>query len=137
MVLTVENKLDLTLGMLKERIKMLEECLQKYTTQCTAQEKKIDSLETEKQLLEQENEGKQMKLTMLEELFCELNHYDRDGSGGGGGPAIYYTNTMEAAVSAIEISAIGSKVVAKLIARRLGLIGTSNGNNANNNGDEL
>jgi len=73
-VLTVENKLDLTLGMLKERIKMLEECLQKYTTQCTAQEKKIDSLE-------KENQAKQVKLTMLEELFSELNHYDR-GSGG-------------------------------------------------------
>jgi len=44
---------------------------------------------------------------------------------------------MESAVSAIEISAIGSKVVSKLIARRLDLIGSSNGNNANNNGDEL
>mmetsp|Transcript_44961 Transcript_44961/g.50971 ORF Transcript_44961/g.50971 Transcript_44961/m.50971 type:complete len:148 (+) Transcript_44961:493-936(+) len=45
-----------------------------YHTMCTAQEKKIDSLE-------KENQAKQVKLTMLEELFSELNHYDR-GSGG-------------------------------------------------------
>jgi hypothetical protein len=57
-------------------------------------------------------------------------------TGGPVGPAIYYTNAMESAVSAIEISAIGSKVVSKLIARRLGLIG-SNKDHRNNNGDEL
>lgn len=36
--------------------------------------------------------------------------------------ALYYTNAIEAAVSAIEISAVGSKSVSKLVARRLGLI---------------
>ncbi len=48
--------------------------------------------------------------------------------------AIYYTNAMESAVSAIEIAAIGSKSVAKLIARRLGLI---NPKRRNTNGEEL
>ncbi len=36
--------------------------------------------------------------------------------------AIYYTNAMESAVAAMEISAIGSKFVAKLVAKRLDLI---------------
>mmetsp|Transcript_15646 Transcript_15646/g.29508 ORF Transcript_15646/g.29508 Transcript_15646/m.29508 type:complete len:607 (+) Transcript_15646:79-1899(+) len=49
-----------------------------------------------------------------------------DGGHGAGafdeGSALYYTNAMESAVSAIEISAVGSKFVSKLIARRLGLI---------------
>ena len=44
-----------------------------------------------------------------------------DGHGDNGS-SIYYTNAMEAAVSAIEISAIGSKFVSKLVANRLGLI---------------
>lgn len=48
--------------------------------------------------------------------------------------AIYYTNAMESAVSAIEIAAIGSKSVAKLIARRLGLVHPRTGNP---NGEEL
>lgn len=48
--------------------------------------------------------------------------------------AIYYTNAMESAVSAIEIAAIGSKCVAKLIARRLGMIDPKK---VNTNGDEL
>jgi len=48
--------------------------------------------------------------------------------------AIYYTNAMESAVSAIEIAAIGSKSVAKLIARRLGLV---NPKKRNTNGEEL
>ena len=48
--------------------------------------------------------------------------------------AIYYTNAMESAVSAIEIAAIGSKSVAKLIARRLGMI---NPKKMNTNGEEL
>jgi hypothetical protein len=34
------------------------------------------------------------------------------------GSTVYYTNTMETAVSALEISAIGAKAVAKLIASR-------------------
>lgn len=38
------------------------------------------------------------------------------------GPALYYVNSMESAVSAIEISAIGAKAVSKLVARRLQLI---------------
>mmetsp|Transcript_17443 Transcript_17443/g.25432 ORF Transcript_17443/g.25432 Transcript_17443/m.25432 type:complete len:620 (-) Transcript_17443:533-2392(-) len=49
-----------------------------------------------------------------------------DGGHGEGaysdGSALYYTNAMEAAVSAMEISAIGSRLVSKLIARRLGLL---------------
>jgi len=48
------------------------------------------------------------------------------GSDGFGGEAdksaLFYTNTMESAVAAIEISAIGAKAVAKLVAERLGLI---------------
>jgi len=38
------------------------------------------------------------------------------------GPALYYANAIESSVAAIEISAIGAKSVAKLVARRLGLI---------------
>ena len=38
------------------------------------------------------------------------------------GPALYYVNAIESAVAAIEISAIGAKSVAKLVARRLDLI---------------
>jgi hypothetical protein len=38
------------------------------------------------------------------------------------GPALYYVNAIESAVAAIEISAIGAKATAKLVARRLGLI---------------
>jgi hypothetical protein len=49
-----------------------------------------------------------------------------DGGHGAGafdeGSALYYTNAMESAVSAIEISALGSRFVSKLIARRLGMI---------------
>ncbi len=50
-----------------------------------------------------------------------------DGGHGSGSfleksSALYYVNAMEAAVSAMEISAIGSKFVSKLIAKRLGLI---------------
>ena len=41
---------------------------------------------------------------------------------GGNGPALYYVNAIESAVAAIEISAIGAKSTAKLVARRLGLI---------------
>jgi prenylcysteine oxidase/farnesylcysteine lyase len=38
------------------------------------------------------------------------------------GPGLYYVNGMEAAVAAIEISAIGAKAVAKLVAQRLGFL---------------
>eukprot|EP00536_Pseudo-nitzschia_multiseries_P000429 jgi/Psemu1/300059/fgenesh1_kg.5_\ len=48
--------------------------------------------------------------------------------------AIYYTNAMESAVSAVEIAAIGSKSVAKLIARRVGLVDPKAGHTT---GDEL
>jgi len=53
-----------------------------------------------------------------------------DGGHGSGSlsddsASLYYVNSMEAAVSAIEISAIGSKFVSKLIARRLGLINST------------
>ena len=41
--------------------------------------------------------------------------------GKGDGPALYYVNAIESAVAAIEISAIGAKSTAKLVARRLGL----------------
>lgn len=39
----------------------------------------------------------------------------------GAGPALYYTSAMESLVSAMEISAIGAKSVAKLISNRLDL----------------
>ncbi len=38
------------------------------------------------------------------------------------GPALYYTNAIESAIAAMEISALGAKSTAKLVARRLGLI---------------
>ena len=85
--------------------------------------------------------GEDSALTEFDKAFPEDVGGSTTGTGTGGpvvaGPAIYYTNAMESAVSAIEISAIGSKVVSKLIARRLGLIGTNNNDHRNNNGDEL
>lgn len=42
--------------------------------------------------------------------------------GKSTGPALYYVNAIESAVAAIEISAIGAKSTAKLVARRVGLI---------------
>ena len=85
--------------------------------------------------------GEDSALTDFDKAFPEDVGGSTTGTGTGGpvvaGPAIYYTNAMESAVSAIEISAIGSKVVSKLIARRLGLIGTNNNDHRNNNGDEL
>jgi len=48
------------------------------------------------------------------------NNDDEDDQGGSS--ALYYVNSMEAAVSAIEISAIGAKAVAKLVAFRLKLL---------------
>ena len=66
-------------------------------------------------------------------LYDGVRHWGRGGRGGdgadgggggnGGGPALYYVNAIESAVAAIEISAIGAKSTAKLVARRLGLIG--------------
>merc|ERR1719330_720594 len=53
------------------------------------------------------------------------------GHGVGGlneeGSALYYVNSMESAVSAIEISAIGAKAVAKLIAKRMNLVQPNHG----------
>mmetsp|Transcript_12999 Transcript_12999/g.28112 ORF Transcript_12999/g.28112 Transcript_12999/m.28112 type:complete len:607 (-) Transcript_12999:27-1847(-) len=43
-------------------------------------------------------------------------------TGHGFGPALFYVNSMEASVAAVEISAIGAKAVAKLCAKRLELI---------------
>lgn len=37
------------------------------------------------------------------------------------GPALYYINSIESYVSSMEISAIGAKLVSKLVAKRLGL----------------
>lgn len=52
-----------------------------------------------------------------------------DGSHGisaySNGTAVYYTNAMESAVSAIEISAIAAKFIAKHIARKLDFLVTS------------
>lgn len=45
-----------------------------------------------------------------------------DGDIGKGGPALYYANAIESAVAAIEISAIGAKSTAKLVAQRLELV---------------
>jgi len=48
------------------------------------------------------------------------------GKTDGKGPALYYVNAIESSVAAIEISAIGSKSTAKLVARQLGLISPRN-----------
>ena len=45
-----------------------------------------------------------------------VSSFDEDGS------ALYYVNSMESAVSAIEISAIGALAVSKLVAQRLNLV---------------
>jgi prenylcysteine oxidase/farnesylcysteine lyase len=50
------------------------------------------------------------------------------------GPALYYSNAIESAVAAMEISALGAKSTAKLVARRLGLIRPKEGGAAR---DEL
>ena len=44
------------------------------------------------------------------------------GSFDENGSALYYVNSMESAVSAIEISAIGALAVSKLVAQRLNLV---------------
>lgn len=53
-------------------------------------------------------------------LYDGAKHWGKGDSGDG--PALYYVNAVESAVAAIEISAIGAKATAKLVARRLGLI---------------
>ena len=53
-------------------------------------------------------------------LYDGAKHWGKGNSGDG--PALYYVNAIESSVAAIEISAIGSKSSAKLVARRLGLI---------------
>ena len=57
-------------------------------------------------------------------LYDGAKHWGKNGSSGTGrgGPALYYVNAIESAVAAIEISAIGAKSTAKLVARRLGLV---------------
>ena len=45
--------------------------------------------------------------------------------GRSDGPALYYINSIEATTATMEISAIGAKSVAKLIASRLGLLKVS------------
>ena len=53
-------------------------------------------------------------------LYDGSKHWGKGDVGGG--PALYYVNAIVSAVAAIEISAIGAKSTAKLVARRLGLI---------------
>lgn len=47
------------------------------------------------------------------------------GGTGKGGSVVYYVSSMESTVSAIEISAIGAKAVARLVGQRLGLFESS------------
>ena len=51
-----------------------------------------------------------------------LLYAGEETSNNSANPAIFYTNGMESAVAAIEISAIGAKAVAKLVSNRLGLV---------------
>ncbi len=67
-------------------------------------------------------------------LLYNGGRQDDEDVDPSGTHAIYYTNAMESAVSAIEIAAIGSKSVAKLIARRLGMVDPKK---MNTNGEEL
>lgn len=53
---------------------------------------------------------------LLFDSAMNVDHSDYDGS------SLYYTNGMETAVSAMEISAIGAKAVAKMIASRYGFL---------------
>ena len=55
-------------------------------------------------------------------LYDGPEHWGRGDDDARGGPALYYVNAVESAAAAIEISAIGAKSTAKLVARRLGLI---------------
>lgn len=58
-------------------------------------------------------------------IYDGATHWGKGNLGDG--PALYYVNAIESAVAAIEISAIGAKSTAKLVARRLGLIRPRNG----------
>ncbi|KAL9187657.1 hypothetical protein ACHAXT_006035 [Thalassiosira profunda] len=59
-------------------------------------------------------------------LYDGSKHWGK-GEASGDGPALYYVNAIESAVAAIEISALGAKSTAKLVARRLGMIGPQTG----------
>ena len=58
-------------------------------------------------------------------LYDGGSHWGR--KGGEEGPALYYANAVEGSAAAIEISAIGARSVAKLVARRLGMIEPESG----------
>ncbi|EJK70915.1 hypothetical protein THAOC_07687 [Thalassiosira oceanica] len=68
-------------------------------------------------------------------LYDGGSHWGRAGGDGDSGsprrrhagPALYYANAVEGSAAAIEISAIGARSVAKLLARRLGMIGPGSG----------
>jgi len=59
-------------------------------------------------------------------LYDGAKHWGK-GNAGSTGPALYYVNSIESAVAAIEISAVGAKSTAKLVARRLGLVNPASG----------
>ncbi len=65
-VLTPEKALDMALKNMKYHIEFLEDEHQNISHKCTTQEKKITQLE-------RENEMKELKINMLEELFRALN----------------------------------------------------------------
>ena len=67
-------------------------------------------------------------------LYNGGRQQDDDRGPSAKSSAIYYTNGMESAVSAIEIAAIGSKSVSKLVARQLGLVHPKR---SKTNGEEL
>jgi prenylcysteine oxidase/farnesylcysteine lyase len=58
-----------------------------------------------------------------------INYQLYDGSGGNshGSAVLYYSNAIEGSMACIELSAIGAKSVAKLVAKRLGLVVPHNG----------
>ncbi|KAL3764237.1 hypothetical protein ACHAWU_004049 [Discostella pseudostelligera] len=58
-------------------------------------------------------------------LYDGAEHYGKGNPLHG--PALFYSNAIESAVAAMEISAIGAKSTAKLVARRLGLIRARDG----------
>lgn len=58
-------------------------------------------------------------------LYDGAEHWGKGNATHG--PALYYSNAIESAVAAMEISAIGAKSTAKLVAKRLGLVRPSRG----------
>jgi len=70
-VLTPEKALNMTLGNMKAHVEVLEDALQSKSAQCKEYKKKIARLE-------KENEMKEVKVQMLEELFRELNQFRSD-----------------------------------------------------------